>query len=130
MAFQVGVRPCLRADPCRLPGDRGAYPLLEWCRCHRLLATLRIALLGDLIPSFVGRSLPTLQEPTVDDEIQLISDGDGLAVIGSPTAVERFLISEGLPSKDLGLPGSGLSSVPGLQPHGQVPRLRPTRVAG
>ncbi|MEU8195591.1 hypothetical protein AB0C10_17580 [Microbispora amethystogenes] len=40
----------------------------------------------------------------MDDEIQLISDGDGLAVIGDPTAVERFLVSEGLPSKDLGLP--------------------------
>ncbi|WP_432930085.1 hypothetical protein ACQPZZ_07280 [Microbispora sp. CA-135349] len=39
----------------------------------------------------------------MDDEIQLISDGDGLAVIGDPTAVERFLVSEGLPSKDLGL---------------------------
>lgn len=25
------------------------------------------------------------------DEIELISDGDGLAVIGDPTAVERFL---------------------------------------
>ncbi|MEU8041083.1 hypothetical protein [Streptosporangium sp. NPDC049078] len=40
----------------------------------------------------------------MDDDIQLISDGDGLAVIGSPAAVERFLASEGLPSKDLGLP--------------------------
>lgn len=40
----------------------------------------------------------------MDDEIQLISDGDGLAVIGDPAAVERFLVSEGLPSKDLGLP--------------------------
>lgn len=39
----------------------------------------------------------------MDDEIQLISDGDGLAVIGNPAAVERFLVSEGLPSKDLGL---------------------------
>ena len=37
------------------------------------------------------------------NEIQLISDGDGLAVIGEPTAVERFLASEGLPSRDLGL---------------------------
>lgn len=37
-------------------------------------------------------------------EIQLISDGDGLAVIGEPSEVERFLISEGLSSKDLGLP--------------------------
>lgn len=39
----------------------------------------------------------------MDSEIQLISDGDGLAVIGSPAAVDRFLVSEGLPSKDLGL---------------------------
>src|SRR3954451_25045420 len=40
----------------------------------------------------------------MNDEIQLISDGDGLAVIGSPTAVELFLTLEGLASKDLGLP--------------------------
>ena len=39
----------------------------------------------------------------MDNEIQLISDGDGLAVIGNPTDVERFLVSEGLSSKDLGL---------------------------
>ncbi|MET7970908.1 hypothetical protein [Micromonospora sp. NPDC005305] len=39
----------------------------------------------------------------MDNEIQLISDGDGLAVIGHPTAVERFLVSEGLLSRDLGL---------------------------
>ncbi|MFD5448444.1 hypothetical protein [Streptomyces sp. NPDC127100] len=38
----------------------------------------------------------------MDNEIQLISDGDGLAVIGNATDVERFLASEGLPSKDLG----------------------------
>lgn len=37
------------------------------------------------------------------DEVQLISDGDGLAVIGEPTAVERFLASESLTSVDLGL---------------------------
>ncbi|MER7441274.1 hypothetical protein [Micromonospora avicenniae] len=48
----------------------------------------------------------------MDNEIQLISDGDGLAVIGHPAAVERFLVSEGLPSTDLGLPrlGSVLSA--------------------
>jgi hypothetical protein len=49
----------------------------------------------------------------VDDEIQLISDGDGLAVIGDPEAVERFLALEGLQSsRDLGLPwfGSALST--------------------
>lgn len=39
----------------------------------------------------------------MDNEIQLISDGDGLAVIGNAADVERFLVSEGLPSKDLGM---------------------------
>ncbi|HET9895689.1 MAG TPA: hypothetical protein VFQ44_12240 [Streptosporangiaceae bacterium] len=43
----------------------------------------------------------------MDSEIQLISDGDGLAVIGDPAAVESFLVFEGLPSKDLGLPRLG-----------------------
>ncbi|MEU2238366.1 hypothetical protein ABZ572_03050 [Streptomyces sp. NPDC018338] len=38
----------------------------------------------------------------MDDEIQLFRDGDGLAVIGDPAAVERFLVSEGLPSKGPG----------------------------
>jgi hypothetical protein len=48
----------------------------------------------------------------MDNEIQLISDGDGLAVIGNPTDVERFLVSEGLPSQDLGLQrfGSALNT--------------------
>lgn len=41
---------------------------------------------------------------TMSDEIELISDGDGLAVIGEARAVERFLADEGLPSTDLGLP--------------------------
>ncbi|MFE2523778.1 hypothetical protein ACFXEL_06065 [Streptomyces sp. NPDC059382] len=38
----------------------------------------------------------------MDDEIQLFRDGDGLAVIGDQAAVERFLVSAGLASKDLG----------------------------
>jgi hypothetical protein len=54
-----------------------------------------------------GFSLPTLQERTMDDEVQLISDGDGLAVMGDPAAVERFLAAEGLSSRDLGLPRLG-----------------------
>lgn len=37
------------------------------------------------------------------NELQLIRDDDGLAVIGDPTAVERFLVSENLPSRDMGL---------------------------
>ena len=37
-------------------------------------------------------------------DIQLISDGDRLAVIGDPAAVELFLTSEGLTSRDVGLP--------------------------
>ncbi|GAA2559633.1 hypothetical protein GCM10010435_33580 [Winogradskya consettensis] len=44
----------------------------------------------------------------MENEIQLISDGDGLAVIGHPAAVDRFLTAERLPSQDLGL--SRLSS--------------------
>lgn len=40
----------------------------------------------------------------MDDEIQLISDGQGLAVIGETKAVERFLNAQGLASRDLGLP--------------------------
>ncbi|MFF9149044.1 hypothetical protein ACF1BN_29720 [Streptomyces sp. NPDC014861] len=38
----------------------------------------------------------------MDDEIQLFRDGDGLAVLGDPAAVERFLVSEGLPAKGPG----------------------------
>jgi hypothetical protein len=58
----------------------------------------------------------------MDNEIQLISDGDGLAVIGNPMAVERFLVSEGLPSKDLGLQrlGSALSTRAGVAQAGSA----------
>ncbi|MGY1696798.1 hypothetical protein ACI780_18020 [Geodermatophilus sp. SYSU D00814] len=47
----------------------------------------------------------------MDGEIQLISDGDGLAVIGDRAAVERFLISEKLAygSRELPKLGSVLS---------------------
>ncbi|MFJ2297726.1 hypothetical protein [Oerskovia paurometabola] len=38
----------------------------------------------------------------MDNEVQLISDGAGLAVIGSSADVDRFLFSQGLPSKELG----------------------------
>ncbi len=47
-----------------------------------------------------------------DDEIQLVSDGDGLAVFGEPSAVERFVNSVGLPSKELVV--EGLSSNAGV----------------
>lgn len=39
----------------------------------------------------------------MSEEIQLVSDGDGLAVIGELEAVTAFLTSEGVSSKDLGL---------------------------
>lgn len=54
----------------------------------------------------------------MNNEIQLISDGDGLAVIGDSAAVERFLAHENLPSKDLGMPKLGKAmnaGVAGLQ---------------
>jgi hypothetical protein len=56
------------------------------------------------------------QGAPVNDEIQLIADGDGLAVIGDPAAVDRFLVSEGLSAKDLGLQrlGPTLSSAAGV----------------
>ncbi|MBY6364210.1 hypothetical protein [Rhodococcoides corynebacterioides] len=40
-------------------------------------------------------------------EIQLFTDGDGIAIIGDAKAVELFLESEALPSKDLELPRLG-----------------------
>jgi hypothetical protein len=70
----------------------------------------------DLYPARAVPTLTTLnleeplQELTVDNEIQLVSDGEGLAVLGDPADVERFLVSEGLllsSSKDLGLQGLG-----------------------
>ena len=40
----------------------------------------------------------------MDDEIALVKDGDGLAVVGNgPTVAERFLAAEGLTSRDLEL---------------------------
>lgn len=39
----------------------------------------------------------------VSDEIELFSDGDGLAILGEPRAVERFLSTSGVQSKDLEL---------------------------
>lgn len=39
----------------------------------------------------------------MDDEIELIADHDGIAVIGDATAEELFLSSPDLPSRDLGL---------------------------
>lgn len=42
----------------------------------------------------------------MDDEIELISDGEGVAVIGEPVAVERFLVSEGL-TQAVGMPRLG-----------------------
>lgn len=42
-------------------------------------------------------------EQTSGQEIELISDGDGIAILGPPVAVDRFLISQKLDSQDLGL---------------------------
>ncbi len=36
------------------------------------------------------------EELTMSDQIELVSDGDGIAVIGAPSAVEQFLRTEGL----------------------------------
>lgn len=57
----------------------------------------------------------------LDTDIELISDGDGLAVIGDPAAVELFLSSAGVPSKDLALQkrlGSALNAGSGAAQAG------------
>lgn len=56
----------------------------------------------------------------MDDEIQLFRDSDGLAVIGDPAAVERFLVSEGLPAKGPGTRrfGAALGSAAGIAQTG------------
>lgn len=36
------------------------------------------------------------EDPASDGQVELISDGDGLAVLGSPAAVDRFITSAGL----------------------------------
>lgn len=48
----------------------------------------------------------------MDYEIELISDGDGIALIGDQTAIEAFLVAENLPSKEVPMPrlGSVLSA--------------------
>ncbi|MFF2488045.1 hypothetical protein ACFVSU_16690 [Microbacterium sp. NPDC058062] len=40
---------------------------------------------------------------TSGDDLQMISDGDGLVVIGAPAAVELFVASAGVPSRELDL---------------------------
>lgn len=57
----------------------------------------------------------------MSDEIELISDGDGLAVIGEPMTVDRFLSSAGIASKDLQLHqklGSALNAGSGMAQAG------------
>lgn len=46
---------------------------------------------------------PDIPESVVTTEIELINDGDGLAVLGAPEDVEAFLTSYGLESSDLNL---------------------------
>lgn len=54
----------------------------------------------------------------MNDEIELISDGDGIAVIGDPSAVDLFLTTTGLPSRDLGLGRlSAVSSATSVAAH-------------
>lgn len=44
-----------------------------------------------------------MRQADVEDEIELISDGEGVAVFGDPAAVERFLVDAGLQSKEISL---------------------------
>ena len=67
-----------------------------------------------------------MDDPSISDEIQLISDGDGLAVIGEPAAVERYLAEVGLAEKSVPLPklsdvlrllNTGTQAAAGMQEH-------------
>ena len=53
-------------------------------------------------------------------ELELINDGNGVAVIGHSTAVEQFLVSQDLPSRELDLVriGSTLNSAAGVAKMG------------
>lgn len=57
----------------------------------------------------------TTELDLLDYEVELISDGEGVAVIGPPMAVEQFLTSRGLESRELGLQklGTKLSAASG-----------------
>ncbi|CAM3468450.1 hypothetical protein OCAE111667_11295 [Occultella aeris] len=39
----------------------------------------------------------------MNNEVELISDGDGVAILGDPAVIDRFLSSQGLASRELGL---------------------------
>ncbi|OYN84032.1 hypothetical protein [Parenemella sanctibonifatiensis] len=57
----------------------------------------------------------------MSDELEIFSDGEGLAVIGDAAVVDRFLSSAGVPSKDLQLQkrlGSAMKSGSGLAQTG------------
>lgn len=49
----------------------------------------------------------TTMRSTMSEEIEVIRDDEGVAVIGDPAAVERFLASNGLASRPLGVPKLG-----------------------
>ncbi len=53
-------------------------------------------------------------------EVELINDGDGIAVLGHSSAVEQFLTSQGIPSRELDLKriGSALNSAAGAAQAG------------
>src|SRR4051794_35664318 len=87
---------------------RGCVPAtFRWCTMQPTRAQLPVSAWPASARSPdvpLRRAFPIAnEEPPMSADIQLISDGDGLAVIGEPSAVERFLAGEGLPSRDLGL---------------------------
>jgi len=54
----------------------------------------------------------------MQDELELISDGDGLAILGDPLAVERFVASSGLATVDSPRPGSAFSALASIAQTG------------
>ena len=66
----------------------------------------------------------------MSSEISLISDGDGVAVIGDPSAVDLFLDLKGLQSRDLALSRLRAPSAPAAQPRRPAHRSPRTPGAG
>jgi hypothetical protein len=57
---------------------------------------------SDSEDSFSPRLVPGLTARS--DDIELLADGDGLAIMGDAAVVDRFLVSVGLPARELDLP--------------------------
>lgn len=64
----------------------------------------------------------------VSREITVINDGNGIALLGDPAAIERYLADEGLPSRDLGM--ARLTSLLGASSAGTQAAAQAAQTSG